>query len=452
MNSKSDLKMMLRLEVADKGLAASAAFSLFAVFALIYSSISLRFVLEIRCLSVIVFFTAVCRYWMTSKVKKTLTLPNALWQMIRINIWLNGLCWAVIFTLASLELSFSGIHYIVLTVIVCGFISSSLITLAPDATLFVPFQILLMGPQLLIIAHDSLTKNQYGLAPLIGVYSIFFLYQIKQAQAYRQKLIESYKLQIELKKSNAELKLIQETQTEQTIKLIHTSRLAALGEMAAGIAHEVNNPLAIISGNLEQLERKVADQDPEMKEEILKHTHRSLHSIKRITTIINGLRLFSQQSEVLPKVTIGLEEIITDTLSFCSELLKARHVKLEIKPIPQVLLYCHPVQISQVLINLLKNAEDALSEVTNQDERWVSITFQLEQDSVSVSVINGGKKIPKELQARLFIPFFTTKGVGQGTGLGLSISKGIMVEHGGDLILNDSEIQTTFTFTIPIQK
>lgn len=131
-------------------------------------------------------------------------------------------------------------------------------------------------------------------------------------------------------------------------------------------------------------------------------------------------------------------------------MLKARFVNLHIGIIPEVMIECHPVQISQVLINLLKNAEDALTDEKNENERWVTLAFEVASPFVLIHVSNGGQKISEEIQTKLFEPFFTTKGVGKGTGLSLSISRGIMQEHQGGLVFIPTEPQTTFTLTLPI--
>lgn len=449
-NFKPDLTNMLRHEVADKGRAPAVAFGVFALFVIYYGFTCTKYAWIIKGFSAFIVLVSIYRIYLINEFRKDMTLNDRLWKKLRITIWLNMISWSIVLTTASIELEFKGVHFIVVTTVLCGFISSSLITLSPDMTLFFPFQVLMLGPQLVFMIYDFFHGQVYGLTPLIPVYSMYLLYQVKQVQDFRRKIIQNFNSQIVLRETNEELKASQETQIQQTVKLIHTSRLAALGEMAAGIAHEVNNPLAIISGSLQQLERKFNKNELSDLDSLRRHTQRSQLAIERITKIINGLRLFSQQSDTLPKVVVPLDEIINDTLGFCAEMLKARYVRLDIQPIPEVNIECHPVQISQVLINLIKNAEDALIEEENESERWVKILFEQKSTLIKIHVVNGGRHIPKEILDKLFIPFFTTKGVGQGTGLGLSISRGIMNEHGGDLIYNESEAQTTFTLLLPV--
>lgn len=446
---KPNLKSMLRHEVADKGRSPAFFFGAFAAFVIYYGFTCTKYEWLIKGCAVLIIIVSIVRIRLINEYNKDQTLNDNLWNKLRVTVWLNMLFWSILLNTASIELEFTGVHFIVVTTVLCGFISSSLITLSPDLTLFIPFQVLMLGPQIVFMVYDALTVNKYGLSPLIPVYTMYLLYQVKQVHDFRRKTIENFNSQLDLSKTNTELKNSQEAQIQQTVKLIHTSRLAALGEMAAGIAHEVNNPLAIISGSLQQLERKFEKHEVEDTEALKKHTQRSQSAIERITKIINGLRLFSQQSDTLPKVKVPLKEIVNDTLGFCAEMLKARYVRLEIEAVPEAFIECHPVQISQVLINLIKNAEDSLSDEVVESKRWVKISFENKVELIKIHVSNGGPLIPSEIHEKLFIPFFTTKGVGKGTGLGLSISRGIMNEHGGDLVHNEFEKQTTFTILLP---
>lgn len=449
-NFKSDLKNLLRHEVADKGRAPAIFFGAFAILVYFYAFTCTRYVVIIKSFALMIVIISALRIWLINDIKRRFFLSESKWNKLRLNVWANMFCWSVVLNLSSYELQFQGTHFIVLTTILCGFTSASLITLSADMSLFLPFQFLLLGPQIIMMTIDYFGENRFNIGPLIPVYVLYLLYQIKQVKDFRQKAIQNFIFQSDLKKTNSDLQQSQDAQIQATVKLIHTSRLAALGEMAAGIAHEVNNPLAIISGSLQQLERKITKKDFADIDTLIKHTERSQQSIDRITKIINGLRLFSQQSDTLPKVKVTLNHIVDDTLNFCAEMLKARYVRLEIGEIPNVKIECHPVQISQVMINLIKNAEDALLEEKDETDRWVKLEFKPVDEMLFIFVSNGGQKIPEDIQDKLFLPFFTTKAVGKGTGLGLSISRGIMKEHGGELLFKEDEPRTTFTIILPI--
>ena len=339
-------------------------------------------------------------------------------------------------------------NFIVVTTMLAGFLAASLVTLSYDKILFLPFQMLMLLPQVGIITYMYYFEEINALA-LIPIYLMYFVYQLRQFKDFSTQMKQRFSYQLDLEQSNKELQVSQDALINQTTKLVHTSRLAALGEMSAGIAHEVNNPLAIISGSIQQIER-IIRRGENSPEKILDLSTKTLGSIERVTKIINGLRHFSQQSDSNPRVVTGLRDIIEDTNNFCFELLSARHIKLQIEPIPEVRIECHPIHISQVLINLIKNAEDALDSEMREEERYVRLSFAQENGIVLISVMNGGEPIPKNLHDKLFQPFFTTKPVGKGTGLGLSISHGLMREHKGDLVLDTNSHKTTFIMQLPI--
>lgn len=441
------LKNLLRLEVAYKSIQSSTAFAVFSVFLFFYSFGCERFEYVIKSSMVIIFITSLVRLKICRKVNEQKYISSKTWKTMVGLIWINAVCWSVAFNFASYELKLSGIDFITVTTMLAGFIAASLVTLAYDSILFLPFQALLLLPQVGIILYLYTTEKINAL-PMIFIYLMYFVYQMKQFKDFRAQLIQRMSYQLDLEHSNKELHVSQEALINQTTKLVHTSRLAALGEMSAGIAHEVNNPLAIISGSIQQIERLVkrGEANPDM---ILTLSSKTLGSIDRVSKIINGLRHFSQQSDNNPRVVTTMKEIIEDTNNFCSELLNARHIKLQVDAIPDVKILCHPIHMSQVLINLIKNAEDALEEEKRPEERFIRLSFSLKNGLVMVSVINGGNPIPQELRGKLFQPFFTTKPVGKGTGIGLSISHGLMREHNGDLVLDSESERTTFIMQIP---
>lgn len=441
------LKNMLRLEVAYKSKQSSTAFAVFSLFIYFYCFGCTRFEMLIKASMILVFAVSILRLRLVKVINEQRYVSSRNWKIMVIYIWLNALAWSVAFNFASYELKLSGTDFIVVTTMLAGFIAASLVTLSYDAILFLPFQMLMLLPQIGIIFYLYRHENINAL-PLIPIYAMYFIYQMRQFKDFRSQLTQRFSYQIDLEHTNKELQVSQEALINQTTKLVHTSRLAALGEMSAGIAHEVNNPLAIISGSIQQIE-KIIKRGENSPEKILNLSSKTLGSVDRVTKIINGLRHFSQQSDSNPRVITTLKDIIEDTNSFCSELLAARQIKLQIEAIPEVKIECHPIHISQVLINLIKNAEDALENELREDERYVRLSFFKNDEYVMIRVTNGGAPIPKELHDKLFQPFFTTKPVGKGTGLGLSISHGLMREHKGDLVLDSQAQNTTFIMQLP---
>lgn len=233
---------------------------------------------------------------------------------------------------------------------------------------------------------------------------------------------------------------------EQRVSMIESSRLASLGEMSAGVAHEINNPLAIIYGKVLILKRKMKSS-PEY-ESLSGEFERIEAMVQRISKIIDGLRAFSRDGSSDDKIEFDLCKVLSDVGDLCKERLSRYGVSLQIEcPVEVIRLQGREVQISQVLINLVNNAADAIS---THAEKWVKIKAEVNAQNVFISVSDSGPGIPPEVRAKMMQPFFTTKEIGKGTGLGLSISLGIINDHGGVLAYDDKAPTTTFTITLPL--
>jgi PAS domain S-box-containing protein len=247
-------------------------------------------------------------------------------------------------------------------------------------------------------------------------------------------------------KNISDLVEAEEKLEEQRLKAVEASRLASLGEMAGGIAHEINNPLAIIKASVAVL-RKMLTKDSINKIALAKSFDQIDKTVSRISRIIKGLRVISRDSSETQLNQTNLREIIEDVLGICSEKFKSFGIDLlaDLETFEHEV-YCDRVQISQVLVNLLGNSYDAIE---NSDEKWIKVQFREDDKYFFMDVIDSGPGIPAEIQNKIFNPFYTSKKVGKGTGLGLSISKGILEDHGGDLILSQESPNTCFTLSLP---
>jgi C4-dicarboxylate-specific signal transduction histidine kinase len=233
---------------------------------------------------------------------------------------------------------------------------------------------------------------------------------------------------------------------EKQQMLVQSTKISALGEMAGGIAHEINTPLGSIMLNAEMMLELI---DKETQPEIASVAQSIIKTVNRISKIILGLRRFSRDTGQDCKVPAEINDLIADTLNFCQEKIRMNSVKLTVSVPEGVSVNCVPEQISQVLLNLITNAYDACSDIA-PNERFIAVEGKVcEGGKVHLSVTNAGPAIPESVQAKLMQPFFTTKPVGKGTGLGLSISKGIIEEHGGSLTYDKFSPTPRFVIELP---
>ncbi len=223
------------------------------------------------------------------------------------------------------------------------------------------------------------------------------------------------------------------------VKAVHANKLAALGEISAGVAHEINNPLTIITGQISLLKRfkpkEIQEDQFEIKIESISK------AVSRISKIVNGLRKFSRSNDFTEMATVPLSEIINEALVIAE--LKAKRcsipILIEFKSDEKIV--CDSIEIEQVVINLINNAVDAAA--SNQNG-WVKIKLFTQNKEIVLQILDSGTGVPEEIEEKIFQPFFTTKSVGEGTGLGLSICKGILHRHQATLSLNKSFQNTCF--------
>lgn len=232
---------------------------------------------------------------------------------------------------------------------------------------------------------------------------------------------------------------------EQKSKADYTARLASLGEMAQGVAHEINNPLAVVMFSADEILLRARKNELE-KEFIENFSGKIVLMSQRIAKIVKGLRYFSRDAEKDPFRSVPLSVILDQTIEFRSEKCKNNGIRLEIGTYDEALLVtCREVQVMQALINLLNNAFDA---VVGKNDPWIRLDVRAAGEKVHILVSDSGAGIPDDYRAKMFEPFFTTKDVGQGTGLGLSIAFGLIQDNHGELkYLGDSP--TRFEITLP---
>lgn len=229
---------------------------------------------------------------------------------------------------------------------------------------------------------------------------------------------------------------------EQMMKNLNTARLAAVGEMAADVAHEINNPLTVIDLHAGKLKKMEAG----LPAEVIYSIEKVQQMVKRIGKIIKGLRSLSRDGHADPLVAFSIAGMLEDVRMLVEMKVRSHDIKFEMSVSdPALQAIGREVQISQVLVNIIGNAIDA---VTGLTDKWIKVEVTERDDRVYFSITDCGKGIPTDLQEKIMHPFFTTKGVNKGTGLGLSISKNIIEEHGGVLEYNRESPNTQFVFTL----
>jgi PAS domain S-box-containing protein len=233
-------------------------------------------------------------------------------------------------------------------------------------------------------------------------------------------------------------------------QLLQAGKMAAIGELAAGVAHEINNPVGIISGAAEQLQF-LLDREPQQTEETIERISGHVELIRehadRCKRITQGLLNFARKTE-MRSAKVDLEKLIGETLALVENRTRVEHKKI-VARIPSGLpqMTGDPHLLEQVFLNLINNALDAV-----EDGGIVTIHGRGEGREIAVDIIDNGSGIDEENLEKIFDPFFTTKPIGKGTGLGLSICFGIVERMGGSIsIQSDPGAGATFTVRLPVE-
>jgi len=233
---------------------------------------------------------------------------------------------------------------------------------------------------------------------------------------------------------------------EQRAKMIESARLASLGIMAGGVAHEINNPLTVIAGCAEQLEARAAaaKTDDPLMDKLLRMIR---SNTGRIQKTIQGLRSLSRDASGDPFAKSPLATIIGGTVELCQERFRLNNIHIETEmPDPALVIECRPAQIGQVLLNLLNNSFDA---VKDSPEKWIRLTVADGEEWVEIAVVDSGSGLSEGIADRLFVPFVTTKSEQHGLGLGLSISHAIVEAHHGEIANDAGCDHTRFVVRLP---
>ena len=239
------------------------------------------------------------------------------------------------------------------------------------------------------------------------------------------------------------------SQKEIEYNLNHSAKLESIGLMACGIAHEINNPLAIISALNQKIKKNIGTLSVgnSCREEMAKDLIKVDSTINRISKIIQDVKYYSRDSTNENYELISLQNLIDDLIRFSENRMNQKNIKfmLECKVLG-LKLYCQKTALSQVLINLINNSIDAIEQL---EEKWINLKIEKNENTIRLAIIDSGKGIDLNIQGKIMSPFFTTKEVGKGTGIGLGICLSIIRNHQGKFFLEKNAINTTFIIELP---
>ncbi len=294
-----------------------------------------------------------------------------------------------------------------------------------------------------IIDVESREQNAFSYNDLIAMESLAgILASVVTSANQYQKLQETVR---QLRTAEIELNARMEAQQSAENRLLQAAKLAAVGEMAAGIAHELNNPLTTVTGFSEIVLDELAEDSPHRNE-----LEMVLKEARRASGVVRRLLDFSRQGERM-RTSADINEVVNDVIALTRHLIQTNNVTLSLQlaeKLPWISIDTN--QMKQVLLNLIHNA---LQSMKNGGDLTVS-TAPSKRDGrkwVVLSVMDSGSGISSEAQARIFEPFFTTKGDSGGTGLGLSVTYGIVTDHGGTIeISSQPEQGSTFEVWLPV--
>lgn len=329
-------------------------------------------------------------------------------------------------------------------------------------------------PELVLGVIDELLAERHA----NGTDTLLLDDEMKLLRSYNEVLFNKLESKMqELQQTIVDHKKNEETMKAMQAQIIQQEKMASIGQLAAGVAHEINNPMGFITSNLtslgkyaERLDTYIAalqkslaecPNHPDLDEldklrqklkvdyimsDVNELINESLDGANRVRRIVQDLKSFSRVDQA-ESSHVNLNECLDTTINIAwNELKYISTLERQFGEIPEI--NCNPQQLNQVFLNLLVNAAQAM-----EKQGVITVKTWVEPDWVCVSIADTGKGMPEEVRKRIFEPFFTTKPAGKGTGLGLSISGDIIRKHHGDISV-DSEPDkgTTFTVRLPVEE
>lgn len=417
----------------------------FAFVAIIYS---ISFPINVYRPSVIVLclISILINAWRIYLVERYVQNKNSISKSVRllsIAVLLNGLCWSSVGMLSVISFQVMNLNILVTFILLLAFIAGSIVTISGYTKILIVFNSLMFTP---ILFHSiNLTiKQRDPDAIILAIFCIInIFYTFKQARVIKNEMLRRFSSEFDLKKSLEELEISKKNLEQESVKTFHASRLSSLGEMAGGVAHEINNPLTIIQGMSNSLLMK----DPELLDENIKNKlNKILSASDRIAKIVRSMKMISSRSDNNSHDVIEVEKILSISTDLFEERIKSEQIQFQIINNLNPTVYCNPLQVSQIIINLLSNALDALQ--TYEGEKKILLSVEQRNSYVVIRVSNTGSPLSETIKSKMFEPFFTTKALGKGTGLGLSISRTLAMNNNGSLEYEHYENMNAFTLCL----
>jgi C4-dicarboxylate-specific signal transduction histidine kinase len=276
------------------------------------------------------------------------------------------------------------------------------------------------------------------------------LHILKDSHESNIRLGDSRKAMIhimgDLRETTQEMERREQDLRDKQEQLVQAGKLATLGELTTGVAHELNNPLNNIGLYVGNVIDQIRLGEIET-EHFVSDLEKAMEQVRKATDIISHLRTFGRAAPVSIE-QVDVDDVIERSLLLVHEQLRLRGIEVELELCPdELLVLANPIQLEQVFINLLTNARDALEE---SRRKVIRIASAREDQLILIAFSDTGPGIPQDIQQRIFDPFFTTKEVGAGTGLGLSITYSILKEYGGDITVSSKKGKgATFLIELP---
>lgn len=232
--------------------------------------------------------------------------------------------------------------------------------------------------------------------------------------------------------------------------LFNTEKLASLGTLSSGIAHEINTPLTVIQGTTQQLKREINNSDTKISSEANDKLDKILKMVDRISQIVKSLKAYNRNESNLPLNEINLREIINECYVLHKSDLNGYHINFEVNCLDTIKVLSRESDLIQVFINLISNSIHAIK---NQSEnKWIKINVEIVNHHVVIYFSDSGDGISEPHQTKIFDPFYTSKKVGEGTGLGLYITRSLLDMMNGTIEYLETQPNTTFKISLNLSR